>query len=228
MISLQRFRLPPRLFWLKLTFFSVLLALGKATFDPTIGHSRAYVFPDRVPLTGAQFLNGQSTIAKTPQQLGISLKLSGHKYEYQHNDRRLAIYTYYVTETDGDIANYFKSYQLDDKIVTSAASIQKQNQNGFYDLFVHEQTAYLSSCINSRGYSTVTREQFKSNRNVYDLQINRSIPILLGREKPRDARCLWVTLSLPIQNQSVQAAYAQLETAWSDWYTWWFPRFPQL
>jgi cyanosortase A-associated protein len=58
--------------------------------------------------------------------------------------------------------------------------IQQLGTSGFYTLLAAEGKAYLSTCVNAQGPTTVTREQFLANRTAYDLKPNRLLPILIG------------------------------------------------
>ncbi|NDJ16201.1 cyanoexosortase A system-associated protein [Myxacorys almedinensis] len=216
---------------IKLTFFGVVLLIAKAIFDPTLGQAVVHQFPDYLPLGNASFLSSHRAIAKDRYHYdNDSFHLDGQSYEYRNNsnDSDLTVDLYYVRQANGDIENYFKAYTLDNEIVIAERPTQKQGKNGFYSLFEHKRKAYLSTCINSRGSSTVTREQFVANRNTYDLQPSRLIPVLVGREEPRDARCLWVTLSMPLEHRSVETVQQQLEAAWNDGYRNWLSQFPSL
>lgn len=221
MIAAQRLYFP----LLKLTFLAIVLALGRAVFAPNLGKIPAYTFPGQVPLTEAKFVGSQAAL--TPSWLNEEGKeISGYQYQYQQNDRTFEIKSYYIQDFNGDLLTYVKTYVSDNKAPNAWA--HKQDNNGAYTLFEYQQTAYLSACINPKGSSTATPAEFFANRNQYDLQVNRLIPVLIGREEPRDTRCLWVTISTPLQNQAVEAAHQQLEAVWQQWYAWWAVRFPSL
>ncbi len=96
---------------------------------------------------------------------------------------------------------------------------------GFYYLFAFGGRAYLSSCIKSRGGTTVTEAQFQRNRYLYDLKLSRLFAWLLGQGTVRDTHCLWTHLSMPANTSAPEAAYHTLEQVWFDWYKWWLPRF---
>jgi len=99
-------------------------------------------------------------------------------------------------------------------------NIHRQPSIGFYHLFTHQHRAYLSSCINSRGGSTVTVSQFRHNRNTYDFldwRLKERVTLWLqgqGKASVRDRRCLWVGLSVLLNNSSLEATYQNLEKAW--------------
>ena len=94
-------------------------------------------------------------------------------------------------------------------------------------MYVAQNRAYLIACMNSRGGSTLTRQEFNDNRERYDLVSDRTIPWLLGQQSFQDKRCVWAHLSIPLQNFASEDSYETLEKAWFDWYQWWHPRFPE-
>ena len=86
----------------------------------------------------------------------------------------------------------------------------------------------MTACINPRGISTVTPEQF--NDNASDRAMDRAVIIswLLGQKDLRDRRCLWTLMSTPITtNSDLNVANQKLEKMWILWYEWWKPRFPE-
>ena len=78
------------------------------------------------------------------------------------------------------------------------AILPKQNRYGWYGLWHHKQNAYLTSCINVRGGTTVNQGQFMANRNQYDLSLDRLPAYIMGRTHWRDYRCIWVVMQTPI------------------------------
>lgn len=210
---------------LKFTLLATVLALGRAVFDPTIGKLTPFPFPQQVALRSAQWVKGEPAIAKSVMREEW-FDLEGYRYEYQQNSRKFEIRNYYVQDSHGEIDLYAKMYVLNNK--NSNTWVQRQDQNGSYVLFEAQQTVYLSACINSKGPSTVTHQEFFANRNRHDFHLSRLVPVLIGREKPRDNRCLWVTISTPVQGESVESVYQQVEAVWRDWYGGWSDQFPAL
>jgi cyanosortase A-associated protein len=102
----------------------------------------------------------------------------------------------------------------------------KRSAIGHYGLFSYQDKAYLTACINPRGGTTFTKEQFSDQRNTSMMQFDRILLWLIGKEDLRDWRCLWVNMSTPVQQSNPQAAYVILQDTWKDWYSWWSPRWP--
>lgn len=206
--------------FLRLTFFCTLLVLGRAIFYPNLNQSTPFTFPDQVLLARSQFVERDAIVAKSFHPKTWS-DINGYQYQYQGFNVQI----HYLQGTDGDVPTYLKTYLLNDQNI---AFLDKQGSTGFYRLFERDRVAYLTACINSRGPSTINREQFFANRNTYDLRIDRLLPIVLGTEDPRDTRCLWVTVSTSIEKRSIDGVHQQLEAAWQEVYAWWMPRFPNL
>ncbi|MCT7986776.1 cyanoexosortase A system-associated protein [Laspinema olomoucense] len=218
------------LYWKKLRI--VLLALiwggsvavlGKILFYPTSSKSTVtpFSFPQNIPLTKWQPLpNEPIQENKEPHIIAATL------YQYHKNNLHLDIEMRYFIKTNGDIQKMAEKH-FDAETSPGKLTIHHQEGIGFYGLAATAERAYLSSCINPYGGSTVTAEQFRNNRNTYDLQIARLVPWLLGQQELRDFRCLWTILSVSLEDTTAEQAYPVLENAWVSWYAWWQPRFPK-
>lgn len=207
---------------LAVTFSSVFLVLGKIVLSPYAGSRTvtSFVFPPVVPLSGWQSLPSHALSDRSSNHLNY---ISGRQYQYTQKDLPLNIEMRYVVNTTGDVKDFLKTYTF----IPSSPVLRQQEGIGFYGLFAYQGKAYLSSCVNPRGGSTVTARQFKQNRNTYDLPSERLLPWFLGQTNLKDERCLWANLSIPLRNSSPESAYQFLEKAWSSWYQWWHPRFPK-
>ncbi len=221
----------PRQMLLALTFISVFFTLCRFSLDPTAGNRQVtpIAFPPVVPLQGWQLLESRppsEPIARTHKSW--EAVLATQKYRYQKNNQQMEIEMHYVVGTPGELQTYFQNYtsiQVQDGQLLQ--NLRQQQGVGFYSLFVYQGRSHLSACINPRGGSTVTSAQFLANRYTYDLQVQRLVPWLLGKESLPDRRCLWADLSIPLNKMSAQTTYPVLAQAWSSWYQWWSPRFPQ-
>lgn len=207
-------------------FGAVLFVLGKSILYPTSSDRTVspFIFPAAVSLPQWQPLASHpldNPTAERPQYI------SEKHYRYIQNSLSLDIEMRYLVNTNGDVKDFIKNYTA---IRSSAGQLlpvlRQQKGVGFYNLFVHQGRAYVSACINSRGHSTVTDNQFRRNRNIYDVPSSRIVLWLLGQAELRDERCLWAHLSVPLKNSSPEDAYQTLEKAWFSWYQWWSQRFP--
>jgi cyanosortase A-associated protein len=228
-----------RISFLVVIFGSVFFVFGKSILIPSVTNDSTtalFVFPEKVPLDGWQLLASRSLPeckglphattepACTSANSELLVAIAQKHYQYVRNGRILDIEMRYFTSTDGDVSHFLRTYTS----LVPSFRLRQQKRVGFYGLLVDRQKAYLSACINPRGGSTVTIGQFKQNRYLYDVRLNRLLPWLLGRESLRDNRCLWTHLSVSLENSSPEAAYQVLENAWFSWYEWWHLRFPKL
>ena len=134
----------------------------------------------------------------------------------------------YMIGSLGDIHDYFKNHSYIRLQDTQLLQNLRQHKGvGFYSLFVHQGRSHLSACINPHGGSTVTSAQFIANRHTYDLQPQRLLLWVLGKESLLDRRCVRVHLSMSSTQVPVETNYSVLEQAWFNWYQWWNSRFPK-
>ncbi len=211
-----------RVHFLALIFSAGILVVGKSILFPSEKpKSNIFVFPEEVPLAQWQRTTANPVQSSTQQNRDL---LAKKHYRYVKDNLSLNIEMRYLQNFYyADISNYLKR-----NLGIKSSSLMRQQQGvGYYGLGVDQQKAYLSACINPRGGSTFTHAQFRDNRFSEDISLNRVMPILTGQEGLLDKRCLWVYLSIPLQNSSPEQAYQILETAWVSWYKWWQPRFPK-
>lgn len=215
---------------LAIAFTGVFLALGRFGLDPAAGKRPVtpFAFPTVVPLSGWQLLESRPLARPTASSEARDAFLASQKYRYQQNNQQLEIEMHYVVGTLGNLDGYFKDYiSMPLKDTQLLRNLRQQEGVGFYSLFVHQGRSHLSACINPRGGSTVTPEQFTANRYTYDLRLRRLATWLLGQESLRDKRCLWQHLSIPLNQAPAETTYPVLEQAWLASYQWWSPRFPR-
>lgn len=204
--------------------FSILFVLLKSFESSSLEERKVaqFVFPETIPLREWQ----QEASTSTDRQMAVfPEEISRKDYRYIQDNFSLDIQMRYLTHSNGDVQRLVKEYaKLDSRQL--APIIRQQAGIGFYGLFVHQEQAALSACINPQGGSTFSAKQFLQNQIRFDLLKRRFISWLLAGEKLRDRRCLWVKLSVPLKEASPQDTYATLERAWFNWYRWWRPRFP--
>jgi cyanosortase A-associated protein len=207
-----------RIPFLMIVLGGTLWVLGKGVLvSSPKQQSTSAVFPDQVSLSGWQFLESK------PQVDPI-----GRTYEYMQGETQLTIEMRYVA---GLPSNEKPFREYDPTIIIPATPQQispmmRQQDGGYYGLYIQDGKAYLRSCINPRGKAVITYGQFIHNRYTVDLQPSRLIPWLTAQEPLRDYRCLWAYLSMPLMDTSPDAAYQILEKNWTTWYKWWHSNFP--
>lgn len=207
------------------TFAGVLLVLAKSIFYPASSDRTIspFEFPPKVDLPGWQEVKSQP-IDPTED----ALFLSGWNYQYFQNTFSLNIKMYYVIVDDpSGIQTVLEKYGYGSWVI-SQVKMQQNKNIGFYGFWQSEEQVNLGACINPYGGSTVTTDQFGQNQNTNALKLRRIIPWLLGTDSLRDLRCLWTTLSMPIEpGESAEQVYPILEKAWFFWYESWQARFPE-
>lgn len=211
-------------------FANIAVVLSKVVLDPTIGKKTVtpFVFPQSVPLSGWQLVASEPLKVKTAEATEKKEIPNGKQYRYTKDDLTLDVEMLYELETHGEYKEFLRNYTSiqgapDEQFLV----VRQQPGIGTYGMFALQNRAYLNACINPRGGSTLTRQQYSDNRVRYDLLSDRLILWLLGQRSLRDQRCLWSHFSIPLNKSSPESAYATLEKAWFSWYQWWINRYPQ-
>lgn len=213
-----------RLFLLAAIFGSTVWVLGRAIAAPkaTATTQQTYPLPETIPLN--------SWAESASSQLAPAADLpAGRQYQYRQQKQPLEVQVRMLVG-DGNVSRFLFVYT---PIRSANANLQIKHQAGvgYYGVLTHDNKAYLSACINSRGESTVTESQFMQNRYTHDLQFTRVLPWILGQEPLLDQRCLWTLMYVPLSADAktnptaIAEAFKTLETAWFAWYEWWEKRF---
>ncbi|MDJ0796873.1 MAG: cyanoexosortase A system-associated protein [Calothrix sp. MO_167.B12] len=220
-----------RISLLALTFFSVFISFCKLKTDANAANRQVtqFIFPSQLQLMEGQIIESKLLKENAIQQRKqYDSVITGNYYRYYYKGLYYDVEMRYVVGTLGNVEGLISNLT---KINLPAGKIFKNIKNhdqaGFYSLFTYENKAYLSSCINPRGASTVSPEQFLRNRRKYDLRTNRFLPWFSGRESLIDRRCLWAHLSTPLKHDNSQFTYQLLEKVWLNWYQLWSNKFPQ-
>jgi cyanosortase A-associated protein len=212
-----------RTWLLTVLFTGVLFVLVKLILFPPSSQSAVtpFVFSTTVVLPQWQFLDSVPLkITDDPTFL------ASRRYRYQQNRISLNIDMHYINPSSGDVKDFLKKHIFSQE-ATASFLLRQKSGVGSHALFTYQEKAFLSSCINPRGGSTVTFDQFRENRNTYDMQPDRILLWLLGLKELRDFRCMWNVLSVPLMTAKPEEVYPILESAWFSWYSWWEPRFPR-
>lgn len=203
-----------RAIFLKTIALGVILTLLGVAIKPTTPAplDRDVPLPQTLSLPGwdAQFTQ---SITSPPSDSRYHRIRSGQRYAYRQGDRTLQVTVRDVVETEGDIdllmANTRELVKKDRSTV-----VDRQSNRGFYRLFTEQNQAYLQSCVNRNGYTTVTATQFRQNAYTQALQPQQWFGWLLSQRSLLGRRCLWIQMSTPIVEQDAQGAYATLEENW--------------
>lgn len=217
----------PRTLLLITTAIATVFTLGKSVIHPgTISPPRNdYTFPESVTLSQWQLSSSEPVTPHATQTTSyISGNLvAGKHYRYRQNKKSLDIEMRYFADTNGNLKDFITS-----QMGEFSSGLKQDQDGGFYSLYVNQNKAYLSACINPRGNSTLSTDQFNRNLMIYDTRLERIFPWLLGQAEFRDKRCLWAHLSMPLDDTAVDDQYSSLEATWFEWYDWWRSHFPTL
>jgi cyanosortase A-associated protein len=208
--------------------------LGNALLNsPKLSSLRApiaFAFPQDVPLPDAQLSASKPLAAHS---LPNGLVGAGQSYRYLHNSRSIDIDIRYITDGVANRPTMDGMLPIFTKIpiaLLQPDTMREQPGLGFYSVFADKKTAYFGTCINPRGITTVTGDQFHANSNPNPLAggipFQRFVPWLLGQQTFRDSRCLWTILSTPIDEAAPDATMKTLQTVGVNWVRWWQGNFP--
>jgi cyanosortase A-associated protein len=226
-----------RLLLLAFNLLTAGFVLGKSLLDPRVGQLTPFEFSPDVPLAQWQPVESKRLKPLPEPDIEGSMFKVGRQYQYRQRDRQLEIEMRYVIHTQGEVDKFIK-----DRLRTAEKNANQTMNNpqkiegmigykagvGYYLLLADRKRAYLSACINPRGESTVNREQYQYNQDIYDTVLSRLLPSIFGREKWRDDRCLWTYMSVPLARSTLNETYQLLEAVWLEWHQWWKPQFPKL
>lgn len=225
---------PLRLTLLALTLGGTLLVLAKAIATPkndVVTADPGRHLAKTVPMTGWQLVGSTAIEDKEALSTGES-PANGRKYSYRRGNTELEVELRHIIG-DGNVSRFLFVYSpVREGNAKLSSGIRNQPDIGYYGVLTHKGRAYLTACMNARGGSTVTDQQFRQNRLKYDVQISRIFPWLWGQEPLMDHRCLWTLMSMPIstattaQTAGSPTAEQELEAAWASWYQWWQSNYP--
>ena len=176
----------------------------------------------QVPLEGWQLADTRSLAA------GEDLP-AGSQFQYRKGDTALDVQVR-MMPGDGNISR-FLFVHTPIRAANAGLQIRNDPRVGDYGVLQHDGKLYLSACVNPRGSSTVTEQQFMQNRYINDIQPGRVVGWVLGQEALLDQRCLWTLMSTPLPSGETSGAdqvatLRMLESAWISWHQWWQANFP--
>ena len=162
--------------------------------------SDKYEFPKNIALQQWESINTEKITFHDKQ-------IEGRKYQQEKN-HNLDIEIYYIPSDRGENSRLIRQYlelESDPQNLTV-----KENKNiGSYGLFSEGNKTYLTTCIHSQGKTAFTSQQFAELAN-HNLN-SRLFPWILGLSDLRDWSCLWVNMSVSLNNITEEKASLLLQ-----------------
>lgn len=199
----QKVRLP----FLQLIFVYVFITFCQAIFAPKKPQNQTdnFAFPPQVTLPNLDFI-ARENLPPTKQNSAL-----GQVYKDRQNQTEIAISMRYEINSDGEVTKLIpKNTSIPLDKIHNDLLIRSKPNIGHYGVFIYQEKAHLTTCINPVGLSTFTKVQFNANVNQNSLTF----------QSPRDRRCFWLNISIPLKtvNNSPDLAYQNLENLYEIWY----------
>jgi cyanosortase A-associated protein len=175
----QKVRLP----FLQLVCIYVFITFCQAIFTPNKSQSQSnnFSFPEQVTLPNLDFIVSEKL---PPNNQNSAL---GRYYKYRQNQTDVEISMRYETNTDGEVTKLIpKNTSIPLDKIQNDLLIRSKTNIGHYGLFIYQEKAHLTTCINPVGLSTFTKAQFNANVKQYSLTFHRILDYVLTGRSPRD------------------------------------------
>lgn len=229
-----------RLALLAATFVGAALTIGRSFTLPAAkseAKQPVTALAPTVPLPGWQSIGSTPIQPESPKEAEAANRseaekeaVPGQRYQYRQNQTNLEVEVRQMVG-DGNNSRFLFVYSPV-RAANAGLQIRTLPGVGSYGILAHQGRAYLSACINSRGDSTVTEQEFKQNSYRHDLRPDRVVSWFMGQTPLLDDRCLWTLMSTPLpldvatNSTATEATFKTLETAWSSWHQWWRSNYP--
>ncbi len=182
----------------------------------------SYTLPETVPLKGWQPIS-QSTLPEPADEKLVPL--ASLAYRYQREEMSLTIEMRYLTATKGDVTQFIRWYT--EIPGDTEMKVYQQPDQGSYVFFIHQDRAYLSSCLHPQGQITATGTEYLWTKVISGVSSGQFIGWLTGKNTIFDQRCLWFHLSLPLESSADnEESHRILIETWVLWHDWWTKNFP--
>lgn len=207
-----------RIYLLFFILGTTLAVLGKILFFPQKIQSldQKFAFPSSVALSQWEFVSSTSITSIL------------QRYNYRQGDNTLMIDAEIQSRSEGSINRMLMTYYKLKPATLPFIQTYLPNQ-GYTASFKLKDRLYLTACLNPIGDSTITEQQFISNRYKFGWGISRTFLWLIGQQDLFDGRCLWTIISSPLPDSptesDLQKTYLKLEQAWFDWSHFWKGRW---
>jgi cyanosortase A-associated protein len=223
--------------WKSWVFLSLasLLAVGvvRMLLDPTMGKPQSFNFPNEISVKGWRV--SKVDALEHPEQYRADI-LASRRYLYQAatGGQVLTVDSrYYITRKipaqTGELLNAFMMKRTyGGKPLPFQLSQREFSPGNYYDLFHYQQRAYLSACIDPKGFSNVSTGQLRQRQLDQRRDGLKVLNWLFSPAPLMDERCVWTQLSMPYTGNDPQPTYQQLGQFWEQWLPWWRQNYPKL
>lgn len=125
----------------------------------------------------------------------------------------------YVPNVVGGNLSLISQYGEIENLSLAQVEVNQNAETGYYGVFTHQDRAYLTTCLRPQGKSVFTAQQLSdaANQNLK----RRILPWLLGTADLRDWSCLWVNMSVSLEDLTQEEAYLLLQEQWRSRYQLW-------
>jgi len=201
-------------------FGCILAILSKILLFPGTSQllDEEFSFPPSVPLSKWEFVS--TNVAPSDK--------NHHLYKYRQGDDSLTIDVEHRFRDNGSINRQLMVYYKNQGARLQLSEKYEPNK-GYIAFFKKKDNLYLTACLNPVGESTITQQQFVSNRYKYGWSIGRVLLWLIGQQDLFDGRCLWTNIFSPLPKNATESdlnqTAAKLEQAWQDWSNYWKGRW---
>ena len=215
---------------LVLTNFLVLIASIYCLVENQAGNRNVkdFIFPKEISFANKNLRRSDRVLVKPSINSESPEKITSiQHYSATKDNFNIEVSISYLVNTRGNIYQLIDTQTNIAETILNQRQIKKHDSIGFYSIFHDKNHAYLSTCLNSQGKTTVTDQQFSANLNQVKITPTLLGKWLLGKASIRDRRCIWLHLSIPIESD-INSSYSILESIWIDLVKWWIPNFPEL
>ncbi len=145
----------------------------------------------------------------------------GYLYRFQRGDKVLEIRMQEINVFSGNSNRFLRDAAIARSFDPQQPQIRSQPEGGTYALMYDSQATRLTTCLVPSGQSLGRYDDYLRYSHRQQLQPRQLAAWLAGTGPMRDARCLWITLSLPQDGTPPEAVYPLLEEVWRDWFPQW-------
>lgn len=200
---------------------SSFILIGVSLFIANRQSRPKFQFPNQLALSGWK-LQSSNDLDNALKDTFKNSAIASRQYFYTSPSQDILRIDALYIEGISAIPQYLSKLGLNQS--NQKLNIRYLESVGYYALFADQDRVYLSSCINARGMTAITEEQFTNNYQVDYQNLRHMSLYLLGMRDLRDNRCLLTTISIKLdklEKNKLEQSYQILEKTWTNWYQIW-------